>query len=59
VDDFSNEIGSDIGGLGVDTAADTSKHGNDGSAESVSGQRLGQVNPFFGVGVMGTEDEHG
>lgn len=59
MDDFSNEIGSDIGGLGVDTAADTSKHGNDGSAESVSGQRLGQVNPFTRIGVMDAEDEHG
>ena len=56
---LSDEIGSDISGLGVDSTSDTSKHGNAGSSESVSGDALGEVQPVSRGGVVGAVGKHG
>ena len=34
-------------------------HGNNGSAQAVSGDRFREVDPFLGFGVVRTEDQHG
>ncbi|VEU41902.1 unnamed protein product [Pseudo-nitzschia multistriata] len=56
VNNLSNQIGTNVGGLGVDSSSNTPEHGNDGSSQSVSGERFGEQDPFFGIGVVRFEE---
>ena len=57
VDDLSNEVGTDIGGLGVDSTSDAAKHGNAGASESVSGDAVAHGLPV--VTVLALDDVQG
>ena len=59
VHDLSNEIGTHIGGLGVDSSTDATKHGNHGTSQTVSRDGLGQVDPLVGARVVQSEDQQG
>jgi hypothetical protein len=59
VNHLSDQIGTNISRLGVDAAADAAKHGNDGTTQSVAGQRFGQEDPILGFGVANLEGNHG
>ena len=49
MDNLSDEVGSDIGGLGVNSASDTAKHGNARASESVSGDAVAHGLPVASV----------
>lgn len=59
VNNFSNQISANIRGLGVNPTSDTSKHGNDGTTETISSDALGEIDPLLGLGVVHTEGQHG
>jgi hypothetical protein len=59
VDDLSDQVGTDISSLGVDTSTNTAEHGNDGASKTVSGKTLSEQDPVSRGGVVDAEDKHG
>mmetsp|Transcript_36766 Transcript_36766/g.88593 ORF Transcript_36766/g.88593 Transcript_36766/m.88593 type:complete len:113 (-) Transcript_36766:518-856(-) len=57
MNNLSDKISTNVGGLSVDTSTDTTEHGNGRSAQTVSCQTLSEVNPIFGKGIMDAEGE--
>mmetsp|Transcript_3062 Transcript_3062/g.4215 ORF Transcript_3062/g.4215 Transcript_3062/m.4215 type:complete len:213 (-) Transcript_3062:250-888(-) len=47
VNDLSDQISTNISSLGVNTSTDTSKHGNDGSTQSISSNAFRQMDPLI------------